>query len=470
MPSIARVVLCLVFFLPLVTGCGTSLPTWEKLRQINSDKDLEIIDERTPPLPQKLCLEEIIAIALEKNLDLEIKRKEFSVQCHNTMREQLRMLPQLIAHQELSIRNNDLIVASKSVDPLVPPAPPSISTNRGVNRRDIVGTLNILDFGLAYFKARQEGHRSYISAIEYYRAEQSIIMEICQQFWRAVAAKAAIDGSQDVLLEAEIFQEKIRKQMDERFVSRNSALKNISDLITLQIRFDEDRREYFDAMMKLNQLMGRPYHCDFELCYDLSRPTALDLEDIIVLEDVALTHRLELYTRDAEEQVAADEVRYALWQMIPGVEAFVGSYFDSNTFLTYNHWIVAGAQATWNLLRLPSFYFDKLSAERRRDVARANRLALSVAVLSQVRLAYILYNESYRQYENSKLLEDTNDELLGSIEGQYLGGAVSAGEVLQTKAQTLTAKINALKAYGNMQIDLEKLNQAMGTPRYYKNS
>lgn len=462
---VSRLALFLLFI--FVTSCTRVSPEWDKLRLEHMEQDLACINEMQPLTKRCLSLDDIIEIAMENNLDLLVKQQEFEVQYQVAIRDQLRMLPALIANGELSGRNNELIVSSISVVPGVPPAPPSISTEEHVDRYDVTLVVGLLDFALNYFKSKQEISRAYKTALEYEQTRHTLIVDITREYWKAVTAKVALEKARKLVAEIQGFQKRIDVQLNEQYISRIKGLKNQADLINLHIQLNAFEHDYHEAMSALALQMGlAPCNC-FELEYDAEASREVCLDDIINLENIALVQRPELYARDAEEQITIDEIRYAYMQMLPGIEFFAGDYFDANKFFFHNHWLVAGARATWNLLTLPNRYFDARVSMQRRDLVRMNRIALSIGVLSQVRLAYILYQDNYEQYNLIHSLEETNKQLLQAAENEYTGGTMNAAELLFIQSQTFFAEINALKAYGEVQVSLEQLNNAIGLPRYY---
>lgn len=450
-----------------LTGCTLDTAPLGPQRAENIEEDLMSIYAQAPSPPLKLSLQEIIAIAIENNYDLQSKAVEYEVQHQFAIRDQLKMLPQLLANGEISERNNELIVSSTSVDPTVPPAPPSISTQRHVNRHDITAVFNLLDFGLSYFKARQEEKKAFIMALEYEKNKQALILDIHKQYWKAVASKFAMEASAPLLTKAQDLQQKIGLQISDRLVSTTKGFKSSSDLQVLQVQWTGFDNDYYKAMSELAVFMGLPPNTCFELDYNDARPQPCELEDICSLEQMALMQRPELYIKDEEEKISEDEVRYALLQMLPGVELFAGNYYDANKYFTFHNWVVAGARATWNLLAFPNQAFDVKGHRKRTDLVKTQRMALSVGVLSQVRLAYILYQENYSQYQLVHSLETTQQGLLKASREDTQVGATSPYDLIMITSQAMLAKTNAIKAYGELQIALAQLKYSTGSSEEY---
>lgn len=450
-----------------ISGCLKNNIPWSIQRDLNLQNDLLFISENSPMSLPKLSLEDIIEIALSQNYDLAVKMKEIEVQTQFCIRDQLKMIGQLIVEGEKSHRNNDLIVSSVSVDPAIPPAPPSISTQKHVKRNSVNLVLNVLDFGLAYLKAREESERVRMMVMELNRTRQTLVLEITKQYWKAVASKVAIEGAVDILDKAMIFQNKVSSQISDRIISPTRGLKGISDLINLEIQLNSFRNEYAQAIAELTVMMGLP-SADFELAYADERSEEPCLDDITTLEDIALKNRPDLFARDVEQQIAVEEARYAFLQMLPGAELFIGNYYDANKFFENNYWVIAGARAAWNLFSIPWHYFDTKAYGKRQELIQLQRISLTIGVLAQVRLAYILTHENFAQYSKSRELERTNERLYRISSQELELGATSSSDLLFIESQTLFAKVNALKAYGDFQIALEQLKYSIGAPRHFK--
>jgi outer membrane protein TolC len=460
-------VLFLFIFL-LCFGCARNRLNIEDQRLYNARKDVKTIYESVDSEVYRLNLDDIIRIALKRNLDLLVKKREIAVKYESAMSDQLRMLPQLIANGELSGRNKPLIVSSKSVDPTVPPAPPSISSDQHVDRYDVNIIWNLLDFGLSYYKARQENNRYRMMQLEYEKIRQNLVLEITKSFWKAIAYKKAIEEGKDIVELVAEQQKKIQAQIDEHLISKVKGYATEINLLTLEIQMKTFQKEYDSAISELILKTGLPAYVRMELIEEKAPIREIVLADILELERVALQNRPELYSRDIESKIVEDEVRSAFLQMIPGIELFAGDYYDANSYLTYKHWLAAGARASYNLFALPQRIYDVKSGYKHKDLVKMNRLAESIAILSQVRLAYIMYHDNFQEYVLATKLDEVNDKLLKAAKDELQHGTLNPTEVLIYSSESLLAKANALKALGEVHVSLEQINIAIGYPRYYR--
>ncbi|MCP6726021.1 TolC family protein, partial [Klebsiella pneumoniae] len=83
------------------------------------------------------------------------------------------------------------------------------------------------------------------------------------------------------------------------------------------------------------------------------------------------------------------ETRKAMAKLLPGLEFSVGQHYDSNKFLVNNSWSDAGLRISWNLLNLFSAGPITRAADAQKQVTESQRLALNMAVLTQVHVAYL---------------------------------------------------------------------------------
>ena len=469
MVAIRKMSTAWVLLLALCAGCTKeSNVDWNEIRHDNLQCDLAIIysDIEAPDHP--LTLEEIYEIASQRNLNLLVKQQEYAIQRELVTREKWGMLADLRMHFEEFYRNKNTGSSSQSLVPGVPPAPLSISSQQHQKRWDAQFVWNYLDFGLSFYRSRQEFDRSVKLNLEYERQRQNLYVDLTKEYWKAIAARWANSKSKVLVEKAEKQQENIRKEMAAKVVSEIQGLRGETQLVTFRSQVQAYEKEYHAAKSELGLLMGLPPGITFELAEVDHFPVDIEFEDIKVMEWIALKNRPELYSSDAEERIQQDEARAALLQMFPGVEFFSGNFFDENRFLLFNRWLQAGVRATWNLLDYPRHYFDMKVADGRQDLARRNRVLMSITVMSQVNLARNIYQDNLDTYKLNKELSSINERLLKAVKNEQKEGKLHEADVLKYEIEKLQVEIDLIKSYGELQNALEQINNALGIPFYYK--
>ncbi len=178
-------------------------------------------------------------------------------------------------------------------------------------------------------------------------------------------------------------------------------------------------------------------------------------------------YRPELYSGDLQELIKADDVKIAMLSAIPGVAFFSGDFYDTNKFLIYNHWLSAGLRVSWDLFRLPERMSDMHIAEMNRDLVPQQRVAFSMAVITQVRISYLAYFEAIQNYKNVIELAKAKQQLAFAGERGFLREDTSESTALTFEFDALLSSTEALRAYGEVMFALERLNNSMGTPRFF---
>jgi outer membrane protein TolC len=438
-------------------------------RSLHAEKEKKFLDSAHRIIPSHLTLEEIVAIAAAQNLDLKVKALELEIQKEATTGAVLDMLPELLFNGEAYKRNNNPGSSSESLEPGVPPAPPSVSSEKIGSRWDLNLTWNLLDFGISYYKARQEASGILVKNFEYERQKQKIILDIAYNFWNAAAAIEAIKKT-NVFLDTLGSQEiSLIHAADNRYIPHTRVLLVQDKIIENQIKLNEFQKHYHNAMTQLKQLMGLPPGVEFEIVYDSARPSEQKLPHVTYLEELALLQRPELYTTDAEENIAINQVRISYLQLFPGSSVYAAYNYDSNRFLIHNHWKMIGLRTVYDLLSIPSGIADYKVSKKQVALAKSTRIALALATISQVNLAYLTYLDDNDRYLLCVKFEDNKQNQLRDAEMKMRLGRFDLADLLELGNDSLESEIRAWKAYAEAQYALEQLNNAIGMPLHFKN-
>lgn len=449
----------------LLTGCMRSQTELETTRAEHADEDLDKILERAAVPDHPLTLNEVLEIALKSNLDILVKELDYAFEYELATGSKYKMLPSLIAEGEISYRNKNTGSSSESLTNQ-PPAPPSISSQQHVNRYDITFTWKLLDFGISYYRARQQANKAVSKRFDIERQRQNVIMGVVEHFWKARAAMKGISGSQELLKKAKQYQETREKDVEARVVSTIEGYRTEAQLIRAILQMQVFEKSYHREMSELSNLMGLHPNIPFTLAEEPLDPITVHLMPVEDLEELALTNRPELYTADMEALSYTDDIRIALLQVFPDPNLFVGNFYDSNRFLVYKRWLIAGLRWSWNLLSVPSHIQEMISADTHLDMSKASRLAISVGILTQLHLAYIQFSYNLDEYQWNDKLRGVQRRLLASAEKEHEIGELGGLDLLQIGIDTLIAEIDTISTYGETRLSIERINNSIGIPFY----
>lgn len=473
------------FLLLLFAGCYPTKESLESEREELASEDFQWLTDLPPDLSHPLTLNEIIDLAICRNLELFVKESEISIQEDEALRVRWALLPQLNFNYEDSRRSQNAASQSKTLLPnggsIVSPLYQVSSKNR-TKSWDLGLVWNVLDFGITYFRARQEENKATIQEYEYERIRNLIILRATTAYWRAVSAKKALNRAEILLPEMYAQTERLKEELADRiYITKEQALSKVVYFYQreIQVKGFNDRndssdpaqgygKEYESALLELATLMQLPPGVNYDIYIPSDYfPLELDLPSTNELFATALNYRPELYERDLDFKISTDNVNIAMISQFPSLQLFNIDNYNNNPFLLHNNWYQAGVRVAWNLLAYPQHQMEHVSATEQQERDMRNRLLLSEGVLSQVSLAYLLYEQNKEQFLIAKQVSDASSELSRLVQKEAEVGRKSKLEALQARIDAALALNNATKIYAELQSNIEQLNNAIGLPRYY---
>jgi outer membrane protein TolC len=443
------------------------------LRQENAMNELELLDYIQEPAVEKpLTLEDIISTALTYNLDLYAQQYEREAQARISNAQHLQMLPALTADAFYDYRSKNTGSFSKlllpdNIDPPTTRQFPQISSLKTIFQDDIRLTINFIDLGLAYFRAKQEKKRTLIIDQQHLRARQKLVLDITDAYWKAMAAKKTLNEMLEVIQISQTYQTAVQNQMQKRTISEIQGLQIAGRLLDQQGQFESLRYQYENSKAQLGALMGIMPSVAFELADVDTTVQEIQISNLRQIEEDALIMRPELYIKDLEERISLERMQESIISMLPNAALFQDSNYDGNPFLLHNYWWSIGVRATWNLFLIPQKFQERRAAEAQKEFAFASRLALTVGVMAQVHLAYLNYRDALNQYKVALSGMEVRDRLAAIAQKVQKTGEFTGLDVLNFRSDALLGKINMMRMYANLKIAEEQLNYAIGRPFYF---
>lgn len=192
-------------------------------------------------------------------------------------------------------------------------------------------------------------------------------------------------------------------------------------------------------------------------------PALSELADAIeLLEKMAFIMRPEVNEERYAGRIRAQEVRKEMLRMIPGLQLNASANYDSNSFVVNENWLQAGFQISGNLVDLAAGPDRIRQAESEVELAGARRMAVDIAVLTQVNVAHIGYRLNQRTYRLARNLADVNERILGQVQAGQLAGTAEPLTEFESRAVTLLAQVQAALAYAELQHSFGRVINAIG--------
>jgi len=179
--------------------------------------------------------------------------------------------------------------------------------------------------------------------------------------------------------------------------------------------------------------------------------------DLSQLEQVALVRRPEIQEEWYRQRVNQRDIEIAKAQLWPSVGVDLSTRYDSNQYLYNNHWQAAGIEVSINLLRLLQLPALNASQQSQKDTDEMRRVALSMAVLTQVRIGALRYGLAMHELQfaeeslvvDTKLLDYARSARKTSL-GSELELIRAEGRFLLSRYQREAAQSTAQAAWGRL--------------------
>ncbi len=450
--------------LMLVAGCASVTPQPLSLDAIEAraarDRELLIADQE--PLAPVLTLEQVAARAIKYNLDHRLRLLETALQQGSLDVSRLELLPRLTASAGYLVRSNDLYAQQQQLgQPYNPDGPYTTSSERRHRIAAAEFSWNLLDFGVSYYRARVQADQVMIADERRRKVVQNILQDVRSIYWRALGAQRLAGRVDDLVRRADAALATAREIEKTGLMPVPQALAYQRALLDSITMLQSRRHEMELARAELAALMnatGQPFQLS-DLAEEPLPPPPVSVND---LEDLALVSRPELREEDYRKRISANEARRAIASAWPGVSLDLGWQYDSNRYLLHNAWAEGGLRVSLNLFRLAAIPALQRQAEIQSKLDDHRRLAQSMAVLTQVRVAALGYGLARNEYSTYTQSAEVDERLSNYSRASASSRVESDLEVIRTEARAMLSEYQRYIAYANGQAAVGRLYNSLG--------
>ena len=419
-----------------------------------AQRDLAAMFAEVEPIGGPIDLYEAMARAIRYNLDRREELLNVVVNQQTLDLVTLDMLPELSVEAGFNQRDSENASSSESVITGTESLEPSFSEDRGLGTAELAFSWNVLDFGLSYVRANQQADRVLVAGEQRRRVVHTIIQDVRLAYWRALAAQRLADRIEPLIARVRVALENARRLEEQRLQPPLQALEFQRTLLTTLDQLTALQRELVGAKAQLAALMNLPPGQDYEVVVP-SEDEIFDLPElgltVTEMEQVALINRPEVLEEAYQARIAQLDVRRVMLSMLPGL-SFDGSLnYSTNSFLVNSNWATGGVNVTWNLINLIRGVQEIELAEANIDLAEARRLALSMAVLAQVNVSYLRFQQALAEFDSAAQLRDVEMRILDATAAQGLTAAIGELDVIQAEVSALLAELRRDAAYAGVQ-------------------
>ncbi|GAA6140184.1 TolC family protein [Hydrogenophaga sp. 5NK40-0174] len=425
-------------------------------------EDTALMYENQEKIQAPVSMEEAIARALKYNLDYRLKRMESALALGLTDYASMDMLPQLVASAGYRDRNNFSGGTSIGIlDGEVSDRPTS-SDERRHNLSSIEFSWNVLDFGVSYYRARQQSDQFLIAEERRRKVVQNLMQDVRAAYWRALGAQRLEAKADEIMKKANVALNRSQEAEKQKIIPPGVALKYQRALLDATTLLNQRRQDLEFAKRELAALMNVPSGVTFSVAEakELELPAAP--RDMDKLEETALLQRPELREEDFRKRITADEARKQILGLLPGLSISFGKYHDSNRFLYNSGWSEGGVNVAWNLMRLVSIPAMNRAQKYQEETDKARRMALSMAILTQTRVAAERYRMALQDYKLADQAAQVDERLAGYTRASVSSKLDSELEAIRTEAKAVLGAYQRANAYANAHIAFGRLYNSVG--------
>jgi outer membrane protein TolC len=451
----------------MLAGC-TLTPQPLSLQEVQqrSNQDLAATMGTQEPISGPIDMYEAMARALKYNLESRLKLMETCLALEQAHVSKFDMLPKLVASAGYKSRDNysgsssmALEGPNKGNESLVS----STSQDKESVTSDITLMWNVLDFGLSYVRAQQEGDKVLIAEEHKRKTIQNILQQVRTAYWKAASSELLMDDMSSLLVDTQGALERSRMIEREGLLQPRQALEYQRALLE-NIRFIKGIiQQIKDARTELATLMNLSPASNFTLVVP---PEFNSLPQINLaaadLEQLALSHRPELHEEDYRARITALESRKALLQAFPSLNLRAGFNTDTNSFLYNNDWWEAGARVSLNLFKLFSQPAINRAIKSQQEVDDYRRQALSMAILTQVHLAYNGFLQSRDQFDLAGQIAQVNLRLKNLTQAEQQSTTGNDMALISSRTQALATNMRKIMSYAQLQQSFSQIINTVG--------
>lgn len=427
-------------------------------------KDLQLLGSTPQATDKPLTLYNAISRAILYNREYKLSVMEAALSQRQYDLAKTNMLPTLTLSAGYTGRDN--FAASRSAtfangEPDELGDSYSVSADKTRNTSSAVLSWDILDFGLSYVRTGQAADRKMVAVERQRKVVHNIVREVTHAYWRAVAADHLLSKLGPLLRRVEKAIEDSQRIERQRLSSPIEALIYQKELLEIRRTLHSQQRALITARLELAQLMGLLPGQNYDLA-----PVEYIIPEIAMnmtlMENTALLSRPELMEARYQSRISSSEVRAALLSMLPNLNLTATASGDDSDYQLYNDYVEMGAQVSWNLMTVFNGPANRRVAKAQVDVAEQQRLALAMAVLSQVHIANLNFIQSRQEYAVSEEYLSVSTRLTKQTRDAQRVAKFGELEVIRQEASLLLATMRRDIAFADLQNSFATVYASVG--------
>ena len=458
----------------LLAGCSVvPKPILPEYIKEDVENNLQYLDKISQPITKPISLDEAINRAIENNLSKKLDLLSSALAEQKIDIVAFEALPSLTAKAGYSERNN--YAASSSVpftngEPGEPTGSYSVSQEKQTTTAGIGFSWNVLDFGLSYVRANQQADRYLIAKEKERKSIHNIKEEVRNAYYQAVSADELLKSIKPIMSEVHAALNDSEKIKNLNIDSPIKSLTYQRELLEVIRSLNTLEENLVKSKIELAKLMGLKPGTPFELSEKIKDKYDLPNVEIPIknLEKYALENRPELQETRYQERISEDEVKAVMLKMLPGIDLNAGYSTDNNKYLLNNDWVSYGANVSWNLMSVFNSNLNRKLALTQIELAKQQKLALSMAVISQVHISLLDFEQAKKDYKLSEKYFGVAKEIYKIIQNENSLDVNGNLSLIKEKLNYLISNLRLSSSYAKVQNSYGKVISSVGNEEFFK--
>jgi outer membrane protein TolC len=178
--------------------------------------------------------------------------------------------------------------------------------------------------------------------------------------------------------------------------------------------------------------------------------------------DIALLNRPEVRESVYAQRIGEKEMKKAVLEALPNLEAFAGLDTSSNSFLFNNNWADYGVRASWNLLKVFGTSPRKKKAKARARLEEERGLAAAMAVMTQVGVSRTRYESLMEEYVTASQGTQVQSDILNQVEALSKASSASRQTLIRERMNALISEAKRDNIHAEMKEASAQIYSSLG--------
>ncbi len=449
--------LTLTAALTLGAGCSAIMPKpiddQAAVQVLNLDRQRS--QQGVVPITGPLTVEEVLARAVKYNLERRVRQMEQDLATGQWRASIQDLLPRVQAQVDRQGRNRERGTQSNGV--------PNVTGDRIHDSAELGLSWSLLDIGLGYYSSAQAEQKALSAGERRRKALHTLMQDVRSAFWRAAAAQAlrtdlkrTISMAEDAIAQSEKLEaERVRSPQDSARYQRQ-----LLESIRLLEMIDQ---ELAPAELELAALINAPSGTRLQL--QVTWPTrGSDAFELPMerLEGIALERNADMREALLQSRIARLETRKVLMRLFPNISFDLSARYDTDSYQMHQRWNEAGLRVSYNLLNLFSAPLQIELAEAGVQLSDQRRMVMQMAVVSQVYLATLNWQNSIRQLQRAEQIWSADDRLARMAAAREQAMMAGRLDTVNAQASALLSQFRRYQGVALSQVAESRLRATLG--------